>query len=161
MFPRHGMTILELMIVVSIIGLLAVIAIPSFLRARLSSQNAAFKNDLRRLSGDVFDLYGLDNGDLPPDAPMATMPTGTVSYLPKQFDWTVRTDIGGNWDWDRAATRGAKIHGGVCYGAITIVDPGRTVSQMESIDGDIDDGNLNSGNFRSVGASTYIMIVEP
>ena len=158
---RLGFTLLEIMIVVSIIGLLAVITIPATMKARLLSQNAVFKNDLRRLSGDVFDLYALDNGDFPPDALVSTMPTGTVTYLPKQFDWTERTPIGGQWDWDRAANRSLKIHGGICYASITIIAPGRTSSQMSDIDAEIDDGDLNAGTFRSIGGGNYALILEP
>ena len=40
---------LEIMIVVGIIGILAVIAMPAFLRARLTSQKTACSNNLRQL----------------------------------------------------------------------------------------------------------------
>ncbi len=151
----------ELMIVVSIIGLLAVIAIPAFTQSRMISQNAAFMNDIRRLSGDVFDLYALDNGDLPPDAPAANQPAGIATYMPKQFSFTDGTPIGGVYDWDRGATRSDKVHGGLCYGGLAIVGPGRTASQMTDIDADIDDGDLNTGIFQSVGGGDYVLIVEP
>ena len=158
---RRGFTLLEIMIVVSIIGLFATLTISATMKARLLSQNAVFKNDLRRLSGDVFDLYALDNGDFPPDAAVATMPTGTVAYLPKRFDWTQKTSIGGRWDWDRAPDRSQKIHGGICYAGLTIVEPGRTSSQMSDIDLEVDDGDLSTGNLRSVGGGNYVLIIDP
>ena len=46
---RHAFTLVEIMIVVAIIGLLAAIAIPSFVKARNLSQQSACLHNLRMI----------------------------------------------------------------------------------------------------------------
>jgi prepilin-type N-terminal cleavage/methylation domain-containing protein len=46
---KKGFTLVEIMIVVAIIGLLAAIAIPSFMKARTTSQQKACINNLRQI----------------------------------------------------------------------------------------------------------------
>jgi len=48
---NSGFTLVEIMIVVAIIGLLATIAIPNFVRARLKAQQSACINNLRQIDG--------------------------------------------------------------------------------------------------------------
>jgi general secretion pathway protein G len=61
---HKGFTIIEMMTVIAIIGILATIATPSFLRSITRAREASLRNSLFVLR-DVIDQYYADNGDYP------------------------------------------------------------------------------------------------
>src|SRR3954471_5222529 len=50
---RTGLTLVEIMIVLTVIALLAAIAVPSFMRSRKRSQASMIKNDLRLIDAAI------------------------------------------------------------------------------------------------------------
>ena len=83
---RAGFTLVEIMIVVAIIGLLAAIAIPNFLKARTSSQSSACLSNLRIIDS-AKQQWAMDSKKVSTDTPsptqlMAYIGHGTATALP-------------------------------------------------------------------------------
>jgi prepilin-type N-terminal cleavage/methylation domain-containing protein len=95
-FPsrQSGFTLVEIMIVVAIIGLLASIAIPSFIRARKNTNRNLCTNNLRILADAAQELR-LERPADPVDAPHIQpylgreLPGGTMPRCP----------VGGTYDY--------------------------------------------------------------
>ena len=74
-----GFTLVEIMIVVAIIALLAVIAIPGLLRAKITANDAAAKATLKTLSTSSETYATSQNGNYPGD--MASLTTASPPYI--------------------------------------------------------------------------------
>jgi len=60
MSRNYAFTLIELLIVVAIIGILAAIAVPNFMNARMRATVAKMETDLKAL-GDALMMYRIDN----------------------------------------------------------------------------------------------------
>ena len=75
---KAGFTLVEIMIVVAIIGLLAAIAIPNFVKARATSQQNACINNLRQIDAAAQE-FALEKGHKTGDA--INYPTDLTPYI--------------------------------------------------------------------------------
>jgi prepilin-type N-terminal cleavage/methylation domain-containing protein len=148
---QAAFTLVEIMIVVSVIALLAMIALPSFLRARQRAQNTQFINSLR-VARDAFELYAVEHNDYPPNALPGTLPPGMESYFGPSFDFSAPTPIGGSWDWVNRKV-------GTLIG-VSVFSPTVDSAQLEEIDAIIDDGDLSHGAFTRPGSDRLVLSLE-
>lgn len=80
---RKGFTLIELMVVISIIAILVAIALPRFVNARRSANTAKIAADLRTIEGAI-NLYYLNHNRYPDTAPIlsrSALFTDDVKYF--------------------------------------------------------------------------------
>lgn len=138
-------TLVEIMVVVVIIGLLAAIGIPAFLRAKEKSMASRYTNDFRQFDAS-FQRYATENGDWPLTAAAGVIPAGMAGYLPESF--TNSSPMGGNYRW----IKGSNV--------ILLVNSNATDSVMVLVDTALDDGDLTTGNFIKLGGLGYVQFVK-
>ena len=76
----NGLTMIELMIVVSIVGILATLAVPSYQGTLLRAREAALRQDLFTMR-DVLDQHRADQGKYPPSL-QALVDAGYLRAIP-------------------------------------------------------------------------------
>ena len=103
---EQGFTLVEIMIVVAIIALLAAIAIPNLLRAKMTSNDALAKATLRAMSTAAESYGTANNGNYPPDE--AALVGATPPYL--NTSYCASSPVAGyNYDCTGMSTAGYTI----------------------------------------------------
>jgi type IV pilus assembly protein PilA len=117
---RSAFTLVEIMIVVAIIGLLAALAIPGFVKARKQSQGRRILNDARQMDAAI-DQWALETGQTDGNAINTTSAATYLKTAWKSNDLLGNaygvTVVGGTQMSIAAATKTALAGVGIDWGA--------------------------------------------
>ncbi len=129
------------MIVVAIIGVLSALAGISLQKARQHTRSTIVANDFTQLY-NAFKLHNMNNTSWPTNRSAGVIPDETRDYLPRQFQWSEPTCLGGTWKWD-----GPGCEAGFTAG-ITLIEPNCPRYLFKNIDRILDNGDLSTGDFQ-------------
>lgn len=101
---QAGFTLVEIMIVVSIIGLLAAVAVPSLAKAREKSLAVATVRDLRVFE-DALHMYAMENGGYPTMSFTPPVVIFSLGILPPPLDPYIKDEY-----WERGAPAGGDYY---------------------------------------------------
>ncbi len=149
---RKGFTLVELMIVVIIIGILAAIAVPSYVGVSKRAQAARVIADFRTILVAV-EMCVADTGEFPPDCYPGRVPRELRPYFADGFSFNLRPSMDVRYDWENWYVNGRPKHPhtGILYG-ISV-----TTSDMALINA-IDE--LYDAGFQYSLGNNYTFVIE-
>lgn len=168
-FPRpatRAFSLVELMIAVLIISILFAMAVPTYQRIQRKARATAVANNFR-VFGAAFQAYAHEKGSWPVEATAGVIPTGISSLDLQTVVWSLKTPMGGKFDWENDQIHpGGTSPGGKWRAALAITGTSDAplivdADLMEAIDRDLDDGDLTTGNFRTGFGDCPLLIIEP
>lgn len=148
-------TLVKIMVVVTLIGILASLALPSFRSAGSRTKASAFQNDARVFS-EGFLRYAQENGIFPKNQRNRDrFPPNMEGYISSET-WQRTTPLGGRYSWDDFRRNRRSGH----HGAIMILRSNLKMRELRAIDAAIDDGNTTTGalQVRNGGSRIYYIL---
>jgi len=143
-YTKHAFTVIEVVVVVTVLAVLAAMFIPRLAGAEEDTRIIATANDLASMSKS-FDFYKTTNGYWPPDTEPGEMPPEMRGKFKNSNPFASRTPIGGIYNYDNIKDSPAifiSITGTEAY-------PEPTMADALLLDTYMDDGNLKTGNSRA------------
>jgi prepilin-type N-terminal cleavage/methylation domain-containing protein len=141
---RNAFTLVEVMIVVTIIGIIAAIAIPAFDQIRRRSRISTFTNDLR-IYDQAFTNYEAEHATFPPSEPTdGVIPQEMEGLLSSQ--WVSSRPVNGVYSWvynpnpDPAQSEAFVRVRATAANPLMLDD-----ADLRQVDENIDDGNIGTG----------------
>lgn len=123
---RHGFTFVELLVVVTIVGLLSSIAVPKYRAMKQRAQATNVLGDLQVVRVAVMNYYA-DHNQFPEEAGAGVAPANLEKYLPAGFGFKRDT-----WSMDYDIASGAGVNGDLVGVSAATLDEelGRIVMAM-------------------------------
>lgn len=155
----RGYTLVEIMVVVTIISFLAMMAVPIIRKLQLRARASTTANDLRVFE-TAFQTYANERGGFPAAADPGVLPPEMVGRI-NERDWSKVSPLGGHYAWEIDQV----FASGRCKAAISINTTGDSAltsdaDQLQILDRMVDDGNLNTGNLIVAGSGSLVWIIE-
>ena len=132
MAPQAAFTLVEIMVVVTIIGILALMGVPGIRKAADIAEATTTANDLRVFTSAI-EIYSGLAGDYPQNMTYNNMPDDVSDSLPASWK-------NGSYSW-------FYIHD-ANYVYIYVYNLSFTPEQAIKTDAILDDGNIGTGNVR-------------
>lgn len=129
---KAGFTIVELMVVVTTIGILALLGMPGIRMARERTQATATANDVRVFT-EAIEFYSTAEGSYPDFMSYTDMPEDIAEYLPPVWK-------NGAHSWFYYHDRN--------YTYVYLYNLNFTAEQAVRLDSILDDGNIATGSVR-------------
>jgi len=147
----RGFSLLEIAIVVTIIGILASLAIPAFAQLTKRSRFSTLANDLRQYSG-AMQTFAMENGQYPDThSAHGVFVPGMEDLL--STSWLEKSPVGGRYEWVYTTQPDPVERDAYVQIVETGANPfNMTLSDIVELDEDIDDGNIATGFLQVAGA---------